>query len=453
MRIAIRRNLSNGYLYFVYFSWWRNQNFRLPYSTKVKVATAGRAFGVWNDKDSTFKFKLPAGVCTADVSFMGTTGIHEFHFTTNSAEASHVAWEHIDYNHTSDAFLLERAFTYHGKHPQVVELPLPRVSGFTKFHNPTRPSHLVGRALVRCRRSYSPSEIRSIIAVGLEQSPAYFSRRVRSMSRTPDREERARSLSQPRSTSSPGSFRSREYSRDRSMSPFQGSNQRVLPPRRRESESASIGGRSRSPSPSKRRCPKPVWQQQIRTLPVEHSKFMWDTVSYFTSLQPFFDFAAGCDIPVHIVRRAVEDNDPSDGEVSLENCVAQALAIWWLSSNRQGFVNFHMPGIHSCLVKRHPTLDPNTKNKNSKKEPRPGPSGQTSKRPDKYQTMEYIVLHLKSYEFDFLKELSGLIQTPENAYGLAYITNLPDPTFVHIRQEHTKFGLSKKFMEELPYIF
>ena len=114
-------------MYFVYFSWWRNQNFRVPSSTKVKVATALRAFGVWNDKDSTFKFKLPAGVCTADVSFMGTTGIHEFHFTTDSAEASHVAWEHIDYNHTSDAFLLERAFTCHGKHPQVVELPLPSI--------------------------------------------------------------------------------------------------------------------------------------------------------------------------------------------------------------------------------------------------------------------------------------------------------------------------------------
>ena len=103
---------------FIYFSWWRNQNFTVPSSTKVKVAIAGRAFGVWNDKDSTFKFKLPAGVCTADVSFMGTTGIHE---------ASHVAWEHLDYNHTSDAFLLDSAFTYHGKHLQVVKLPLPRV--------------------------------------------------------------------------------------------------------------------------------------------------------------------------------------------------------------------------------------------------------------------------------------------------------------------------------------
>ena len=333
-------------MYFVYFSWWRNQNFRVPSSTKVKVATAGRAFGVWNDKDSTFKFKLPAGVCTADVSFMGTTGIHEFHFTTDSAEASHVAWEHIDYNHTSDAFLLERAFTCHGKHPQVVELPLPRVPGFTKFHNPTRPSHLVGGALVRCRRAYSPSDIRSIRAVGLEQSPAYFSRRVRSMSRTPDREDMARSYSQPRSTSSPGSFRSREYSRDRSISPLQNKTKRALSSRRRNSGFASSGSRSRprspaksppytpSRSPSKKKCSKPVWQQQMRALPVEHSKFIWDTVFYITSLQAFFDFAAGCDLPIHIVRRAIEDNDPSNGEVSLANCVAQALVIWWLSSNR-----------------------------------------------------------------------------------------------------------------------
>ena len=40
--------------------------------------------------------------------------------------------------------------------------------------------------------------------------------------------------------------------------------------------------------------------------------------------------------------------------------------------------------------------------------------------------------------------MSGLIQTPVNAYGLACITNLPDPTFAHIRHEHTKFGLTAK---------
>ena len=116
---------------------------------------------------------------------MGTSGVHKFHFTSDSSKTSHVAWEHLDYDHTTDAFLLDCAFTYCGKHPQVVELPLPRVTGFTEYYNPTRPSHLVGGALVRHCRSYSPTEIISMWTVGLEQSPAYFSRRAHSASRTP----------------------------------------------------------------------------------------------------------------------------------------------------------------------------------------------------------------------------------------------------------------------------
>ena len=58
--------------------------------------------------------------------------------------------------------------------------------------------------------------------------------------------------------------------------------------------------------------------------------------------------------------------------------------------------------------------------------------------------MEYITLCLKSTEYGFLRELSKLIQTPENAYGISCITNLPNATFVCIRQEHTCFGLSVK---------
>ena len=148
-------------IFTIHFSWWRNQieNFRVPTtSAKVKVVTAGRAFGVWNNRDSTFQFKLPSGICTSDVTFMGTSGVHKFHFTSDSAQASHVAWEHLDYDHTTNAFLLDHAFTHHGKHLQVVELSLPRVTGFTKYHNLTRPSHLVGGALVRHQRSYSPTE-------------------------------------------------------------------------------------------------------------------------------------------------------------------------------------------------------------------------------------------------------------------------------------------------------
>ena len=58
--------------------------------------------------------------------------------------------------------------------------------------------------------------------------------------------------------------------------------------------------------------------------------------------------------------------------------------------------------------------------------------------------MEYITLYLKSSEYDFLRELSSLIQTPENAHGISCITNIPDATFVFIRQEHTWFGLPVK---------
>ena len=72
----------------------------------------------------------------------------------------------------------------------------------------------------------------------------------------------------------------------------------------------------------------------MRSMPVEHLKFMWDIGSYISNLKSFFDFTIGCNIPNHIVRKAIEDNDPKDGDISLENCVVQALTIWWMSSNR-----------------------------------------------------------------------------------------------------------------------
>ena len=97
------------------------------------------------------------------------------------------------------------------------------------------------------------------------------------MSRTPDREDRARSHSQPRSTSSPGSLGTRKYSRDRSMSPFHSRTNRAQTSGRRNSGFASSGSRSRSRSPaksppytpsrspSKTKCSEPVWQQQMKS--------------------------------------------------------------------------------------------------------------------------------------------------------------------------------------------
>ena len=122
--------------------------------------------------------------------------------------------------------------------------------------------------------------------MGLEQTPAYFATRENSRNR-------AKSLSHPRSISG----RDIQRSRERSISPVSKKAQRV-PPRRRDSRSASNDrGRSRSPS-SPRVYPVFIWKRQMSAMPVEHSKFMWDTVSYISNLQAFFDFAQVVVYPV-----------------------------------------------------------------------------------------------------------------------------------------------------------
>ena len=198
---------------------------------------------------------------------------------------------------------------------------------------------------------------------------------------------------------------SRERSSKRSTSPFEDGTQRVPPGRGDFGPASDDGGRSRSPSPLRRKYSDPIWKRQMRTMPVEHYKFIWDIVSYISNLQAFFDFAIGCGIPSHIVLKAIEDNDPSDDDISLEDCVVQALTVWWLSSNRpaiwnserirQDFVKLHMPGIHSCLIKRHPTMDPKPLVPTNQNGPQPGTIEQMSTRPVKYLSMEYITLSQK----------------------------------------------------------
>ena len=176
-------------MFIVILQLWRNAACEFqsppPRSSKIKVAKCGKAFGFWNGKNDTFQFNLPRTICSADVTFTGTTGVYKFHFNSNSANASHIKWEHLDYEDDNEAFLLDRAFTRRGRHPHISELPFPRVSRFTDYHNPTRPSHLVGGTLVRRRRSYSPNEIRDVRNRDMEQSPAYITRRrARSVSRS-----------------------------------------------------------------------------------------------------------------------------------------------------------------------------------------------------------------------------------------------------------------------------
>ena len=230
--------------YLLYFSWWQQGNFRVPSkSTTMKSATAGKAFGFWNNKDNTFQFKLPPGTCKAEISFMGVTGIHEFYFSKNTSEASHVSWEDYDYEYKSEAYMLDREFTKHGRHPPIIERPIPRVENMSDFYNPTRPSYFRNGSLIRKRRVYSPHELRSARpvgrAMGLNQGPAYFTRdrsspnrRPRSYSRSYSRSpsktpERRRSCSKSPSRSpvrcpsirSCTRSRSASYARSRSQSP------------------------------------------------------------------------------------------------------------------------------------------------------------------------------------------------------------------------------------------
>ena len=105
-----------GFLFFLYFNWWHNRNFRVPSgSITMKLATAGKAFWYWNKKDNTFHFKLPPGICKAEISFMGVSGIHEFNFSKNTSKASHVFWENYDYEYKSEAYMLNREFTKHSR--------------------------------------------------------------------------------------------------------------------------------------------------------------------------------------------------------------------------------------------------------------------------------------------------------------------------------------------------
>ena len=78
-----------------------------------------------------------------------------------------------------------------------------------------------------------------------------------------------------------------------------------------------------------------------------------------------------------------------------------------------------MPGVYDCIIKRHPTLDPSIVKST---EQQPGTSGQMSPRPKKYVSLESIALQLLSIEYDFLRELSHLIKSPEHTYGLVCMT-------------------------------
>ena len=134
--------------------------------------------------------------------------------------------------------------------------------------------------------------------------------------------------------------------------------------------------------------------------------------------------------------------------------VVQALTTWWTSDNtpavkkseriKQGFVHMNMPGIYTSIIRRHPALDPTPSEPVGHTDPQPGTSGQMSPRPSGYRSLENVASKLLSVEYNFLRDLSHLVETYEHSYGLSYMMDLPDETYRYIRKEYTHRGLSLK---------
>ena len=297
----------------------------------MKLATAGKAFGYCNKKDNTLQFKLPPGTCKAEISFMGVSGIHEFYFSKNTSEASHVSWEDYDYKYKSEAYMLDREFTKYGRQPPIVERPIPRVENMTEFYNTTRPSHFINRALVKKRRVYAPHELRPARRVGgtmgMNQGPAYL---IRSRS-SPDRRPRSYS----RSPSKTPERRRRSYSKSPSRSP-------VMCPSIRSctrSRSASYTrNRSRSPSYS-RSSPRheayiPLWKRQIAQFLGYQKNFLKNVVSCFRGMSDLNKFFEGCGILKYVWTNAQVDSEIEPAEIVQHSAIEQALSIWWLSNNK-----------------------------------------------------------------------------------------------------------------------
>ena len=71
----------------------------------------------------------------------------------------------------------------------------------------------------------------------------------------------------------------------------------------------------------------------------------------------------------------------------------------------------NMPGIYTSIIRRHPTLDPTLPDPVQQNDPQPGTSGQMSPRPRKYRSLESMASQLLSMEYDFLRDLSHLVET------------------------------------------
>ena len=335
----------------------------------MKLATAGKAFGFWNNKDNTFQFKLPPGTCKAEISFMGVTGIHEFYFSKNTSGTSHVFWEDYDYEYKSEAYMLDREFTKCGRHPPIIERPIPRVENMAEFYNPTRPSHFINGSLVRKRRVYSPHELQPARRVGgtmgLNQGPAYFTRSRSS----PVRRPRSYSRSYSRSSSKTPERR-RSCSKSPSRSPVRCPSIRSCS----RSRSASYT-RSRSQSPSYSRTPPqhgpyiPIWKRHIARIPEYQRHFLRNVVSRLRGMPNLEKFFEVCGIPQYVWKSAQEDSKIEPADVAEYSAIEQTISTWWISNKAKplywkidqlqaGFEELNIGRFFRDMLERHPQMDP-----------------------------------------------------------------------------------------------
>ena len=139
---------------------FRRSHCRVPTSTPTKpIVTAGWAFGQWHKRSHSFVFRLPPGVCKANATFTGTTGIHEFQFKAGFCREIYIPWEDVDYDYQHDYYLLARERSRLGQGDfRVSDHPFPRRQSITDFYNPTQPAYVVWGAVPCGKRRYDPEE-------------------------------------------------------------------------------------------------------------------------------------------------------------------------------------------------------------------------------------------------------------------------------------------------------
>ena len=226
--------------------------------------------------------------------------------------------------------MLDREFTKHGRHPPIVERPIPRFENMSEFYNPTRPSNFINGSLVRKRRVYAPHELISARGVGgtmgMNQGPAYFAR------------SRSSPVRRPRSYSrfpSKTPERRRSYSKSPSRSPIRCPSIRSCTSLRSASYTRS---RFRSPSYSRSSLRHeayiPAWKRQFVQVPGYQKDFLRNVVSHLKG-KPYLDrFFKGCEIPTYVWRNAQEDSKIEPAEEAEYSAIEQAVCIWWFSNNK-----------------------------------------------------------------------------------------------------------------------